>query len=150
MMSTPSFGGTGILEKIKQMKKQDWIVVILIGMLLLIVALPSADTKESTGTHGTLEEESETSSYRKELEKELCEILSEMTGVGKVKVMITLKEENSSYFSTNRACEVEGVVVVAEGGDNAVVANEILEVVMSLFPVDAHKITIVKMKVSEA
>ena len=149
-MSTQSFGGMRVLEKMKQMKKQDWIVVILIGILLLIVALPSTDTKKSTGTYGNPEEENETNSYRKELEKELCEILSEMTGVGKVKVMITLKEENSSYFSTNQTCEVEGVVVVAEGGDSAVVANDILEVVMSLFPVDAHKITIVKMKVSEA
>ena len=149
-MSIQSFGGMRVLEKMKQMKKQDWIVVILIGILLLIVALPSTSTKESTGTYGNLEEENETNSYRKELEKELCEILSEMTGVGNVKVMITLKEENSSYFSTNQSCEVEGVVVVAEGGDNAVVANDILEVVMSLFPVDAHKITIVKMKVSEA
>ena len=149
-MSTQSFWGMRVLEKMKQMKKQDWIVVILIGILLLIVALPSTDTQKSTGTYGNTEEENETNSYRKELEKELCEILSEMTGVGKVKVMITLKEENSSYFSTNQTCEVEGVVVVAEGGDNAVVANDILEVVMSLFPVDAHKITIVKMKVSEA
>ncbi len=149
-MSTQSFGGMKIPEKIKRMKKQDWIAVILIGLLLLIVALPSTDTKENAGTYGGLQGEDETLSYRKELEKDLCEILSEMTGVGKVNVMITLKEENNTYFSANRACEVEGVVIVAEGGDNAVVANEILEVVMSLFPVDAHKITIVKMKVSEA
>lgn len=148
-MSTQSFGERKILEKIKHMKKQDWIAVILIGLLLLIVALPSTGAKENAGTYQGMQEE-ETLSYRKELEKDLCEILSEMTGVGKVNVMITMKEENSTYFTANRACEVEGVVIVAEGGDNAVVANEILEVVMSLFPVDAHKITIVKMKVSEA
>lgn len=149
-MSTQSFGEMKILEKIKRMKKQDWIAVILIGLLFLIVALPSTDAKENAGAYGGLQGEEETLSYRKELEKDLCQILSEMTGVGKVNVMITLKEENNTYFSANRACEVEGVVIVAEGGDNAVVANEILEVVMSLFPVDAHKITIVKMKVSEA
>ncbi len=148
-MSTQSFGERKILDKLLHMKKQDWIVVILIGILLLVAALPSAGTKETAGALKTSEGE-ETLSYRRELEKELCEILSDMTGVGNVNVMITLEEENSSCFSTNRTGEVEGVVVVAEGGDNPVVANEILEVVMSLFPVDAHKITIVKMKVSEA
>lgn len=41
---------------------------------------------------------------------------------------------------------VRGVLVVAEGGDNPVVVQEIQEAVMALFDVDAHKIKVMKMK----
>jgi stage III sporulation protein AG len=63
-----------------------------------------------------------------------------MEGVGKVKVMITLKDDGE---------RVEGVLVVAEGGGNASVCADILSAVQSLFSLEAHKITIVKMSVSE-
>ena len=45
--------------------------------------------------------------------------------------------------------QVEGVLVVAEGGDNSLVKQNILQSVMSLFPLEAHKITIVKMSIQE-
>ena len=41
---------------------------------------------------------------------------------------------------------VRGVLVVAEGGDNPVVVQEIQEAVMALFHVEAHKIKVMKMK----
>ena len=41
---------------------------------------------------------------------------------------------------------VRGVLVVAEGGDNPVVVQEIQEAVMALFDVEAHKIKVKKMK----
>ncbi len=39
---------------------------------------------------------------------------------------------------------VEGVVVVAGGGDDAVVVKNITESVQALFGIDTHKIRIVK------
>ena len=66
--------------------------------------------------------------------KRLTNVLNQMQGVGDVQVMITYQEDDS----------VEGVVVVAEGGDNAVVVRNITEVVQALFDVDAHKIKVIK------
>ena len=43
-------------------------------------------------------------------------------------------------MSKELAPEVEGVVVIADGGDNAVVAQNITEAVQALFGVEAHKI----------
>ena len=40
---------------------------------------------------------------------------------------------------------VEGVLVVAEGGGNAQVAKNISDAVLALFPVEVHKIKVVKM-----
>ena len=42
--------------------------------------------------------------------------------------------------------EIEGVVVVCEGGDNKVLTLQIKEVVQALFSVDAHKIVVCKSK----
>ena len=48
------------------------------------------------------------------------------------------------YVTKELSPEVEGVVVIADGGDNAVVAQNITEAVQALFGVEAHKIKIMK------
>lgn len=48
------------------------------------------------------------------------------------------------YVSKERTPRVEGVVVVAGGGDDAVVIQNITECVQALFGIDTHKIRIVK------
>lgn len=53
------------------------------------------------------------------------------------------------YVSRERLPQVEGVLVVAQGGGNSLVKQNILQAVMSLFPLEAHKITIVKMSMQE-
>lgn len=45
--------------------------------------------------------------------------------------------------------KVEGVIVIAEGGADAAVKQNILEAVQALFPVEAHKIKIMKMEGSK-
>ena len=45
--------------------------------------------------------------------------------------------------------EVEGVIVIALGCGNASVKQNILEAVQALFPVEAHKIKIMKMEGSK-
>lgn len=50
----------------------------------------------------------------------------------------------SPYVSKELLPEIEGVVVIADGGDNAVVVRNITEAVQALFGVEAHKIKIMK------
>ena len=50
------------------------------------------------------------------------------------------------YVISEEYPAVRGVLIVAEGGDNPVVVQEIQEAVMALFGVDAHKIKVMKMK----
>ena len=51
---------------------------------------------------------------------------------------------SSPYVSKELSPEIEGVVVIAEGGDDAVVVKNITEAVQALFGVEAHKIKIMK------
>lgn len=50
------------------------------------------------------------------------------------------------YVVSESFPEVRGVLVIAQGGDNPVVIQQISEGVMALFRVDAHKIKVMKMK----
>jgi stage III sporulation protein AG len=151
-----------IHNRIKNLKGTDWLIVLLVGVLLLVVAIPtgsstgggqtsdaseyaqgSGTTAKSGGTKtgGTANYGTEAEAGEWSIEEELADILSSMEGVGKVKVMITWKGEEGS--------DVEGVFVVAEGAGNAAVCADILSAVQSLFSIEAHKITIAKMSVSE-
>lgn len=55
----------------------------------------------------------------------------------------------SPYVSNELTPQVEGVLVVAQGAGNSIVKQNILQGVMALFPLEAHKITIVKMSMQE-
>jgi len=61
----------------------------------------------------------------------------------------TVQVENDSgtypYIGKEILPTVEGIVVVAEGGGNATVVSQISKAAMALFPIEAHKIIVVKM-----
>ncbi len=182
-----SFSWKTIRNKLKNMKRTDWLIVLLAGLLLLIFAIPSG-TPYSGKNQSGLEQEKDVEKskeeaasdavlqaddYKQELEKELETVLSRMEGVGKVEVMITLKndgenvldkdvssdsngyqentvvyqleEKEAPYITSQRMPEMEGVVVVAEGGGNPATVSAISDVVTALFGVETHKVKVVKM-----
>ncbi len=101
--------------------KNNLLILLLAGLLLVVMAIP-------TGESGT------DNSYTTETEKRLERILSQMEGVGEVQIMVTYLDGDT----------VEGVAVIAEGGGNSVVVRNIIEVVQALFPVESHKIKVIK------
>ncbi len=166
-------------------KKEQWLIPALIGILLLVIAMPSEKTVSSDKSD--IEEEKEVKfddTYTENLESRLEKILSQIQGVGNAKVMITLAAstekivekdieirnassesdtENSvsndrteqsvysnfsegdlPYVKQELSPVIEGVLVVADGGDNAVVKQNITEAIQALFDIDTHKIRVMK------
>ena len=119
-----------IWNKLLGNKKNQWLILLLVGILLVVIAIP---TKSGTEEKGVVDSKNCSTS---ETEQRLENILSQMQGIGEVHVMITYKQEN----------EVEGVVVVAEGGEQGVIVQKITEVVRALFDVDSHKIKVIDSK----
>lgn len=190
------------IRNIKNIKKDQLLILFLAGILLLVISLPVDRNKETDGgsrggflTDGNEEsvtgrlsaDDMDTYLYR--LETRLADALSQMSGVGEVAVMITLKSsaervvekdteitdegvtesdsqggtrttKNNSraettiysdgntsgtpYVSKELTPEVEGVMIIAEGGDEPVVKQNITEAVQALFGIDTHKIRIMK------
>lgn len=166
-------------NKIKNLKKADYFIIILAGVLILIIAVPTDGNKKQESKKTEIQtpvEEKETLSwetYTDRMEGQLEKLLSQMEGVGKVKVMITLEDqgqhivdknitksaddyeevtvildvgdEETPYVTREETPRIQGVFVVAEGGGNAKIVNDISEAVMALFDLEIHKIKIVEM-----
>ncbi|MCH5251681.1 MAG: stage III sporulation protein AG [Lachnospiraceae bacterium] len=113
--------------------------------------------------------------YKGKMEQELSELLQKVEGVGQVQVMLTLKASNekvtlkdniskgsdseeetvliedsdrnsSPYVIQEKEPEIEGVVIVCDGGEDPVMKREITGAVSALFQIESHKIKIMKSK----
>lgn len=152
------------------MKKEKLLVLLLVGLLLLIAALPVRQ-KETQEVQETAAEEEETRTglyedWQTKMEKRLVQVLEQVYGVGKAEVFLTCestekkiveKDETetvyekdargnqSPYVASEEYPKVVGVLVVAQGGDDPVIIQNIQEAVEALFQVEAHKIKVMKM-----
>lgn len=196
------FDGWKEKYKDKYKDKNTWVIIGIVGLLLLVIALPDgrSDTarsgdastnhlaagQETTQAAGSSGMDDPVQSATEDLERRLEETLSLIDGVGRVRVMLTLKDtgekvvekdttrrsggsasaedisdvsqstvfskngsDETPYISNELTPQVEGVLVVAQGGGDSLVKQNILQSVMALFPLEAHKITIVKMSMQE-
>lgn len=99
-------------QKLKHIKMQTWILLLLAGILLLVIALPTETGKENlqqgTETAGNVSEatgQTDINAYVKQIEKRVEEILSSIDGVGKVDVMITLESGGETVLQTDASVE---------------------------------------------
>lgn len=122
-------------------KNKKYFIYGLLALLVVVLLIPTNTEKEEIVQEESVAED--------ELESRLEKILSSMEGVGKVEVMIMKGDVENSIFSEIDEKEISGVVVVAEGAGSASVNAQITEVVKALFSIDAHKISIVKMRLQE-
>lgn len=118
--------------KLKKLGRNDFIIIALLGVMLLVVAIPS-NPKEVNSVIQT------DNSDMSEEEVKLKETLEQIEGVGRTTVMITRDGANGTA----------GVLIVTEGADNTMVKQQISEAVSALFGIEMHKIIIVKMSAWE-
>ncbi len=183
------------------LKKDQLLILLLFGVLLLVIAIPTekpagSPAKESLEPAETVslsgQKDAQASSYEEALADRLENFLGQVEGVGEVRVLIKVKgskervvekdapsrentqaetdetgstrntretqqEETTVYEETEDGRqipyvikeyepEIDGVVVAAQGGDQPVVVQNILEAVQALLQVEVHKIKVLKMK----
>lgn len=83
---------SGWMEKLKGMKKNQWFILVLIGILIVVIAIPvdSGTTEKETEVQRE-ETPSDGTSDVEQMEKRLEQTLAKVDGVGKVRVMLTRK-----------------------------------------------------------
>lgn len=132
------------MEKVKNLtkgtKKDKIILCFLVGILLLLIAIPVK--KEDSAVLSTETDTAAISTNAALLEKQLEQVLAQIEGIGEVQAMITLEP----LIDDKEAPEIRGVLVIAESGDNPVEILKIQETVMTLFQIDAHRIKVMKLK----
>ena len=150
-----------------RMKKENLVVLLIVGLLLLVLALPveKEDAQKAEKEVETAQKDT-AQSWQQEMENHLQEILEQVEGVGKTRVFLTCessgrkvveKDETETvyekdakgnqqpYVASEEYPQVTGVLIVAEGGGNPVVVGNIQAAVEALFQVEPHKIKIMKM-----
>lgn len=137
------------IEKILNKKgKEKILIVLLIGILLMVIAIPVKDESKNNNSLVGLQDtnndmytnwlkdyNSDITSYSTFIEQKLKNILSKVEGVGEVNVMVKINEDES----------IEGVIVVAGGGGNGTVSASITSAIEALLGIPAHKIKVLKM-----
>ena len=93
-------------KKWKHVKKDQWLILFLAGVLLLIIAMPAGRKNSTTSdvemntqnsqSAVTAQGGSDYETYGAALEQRLETILQRMRGVGDVQVMITFRDQGES------------------------------------------------------
>lgn len=173
-----------LIQKIESLGTKKIVLIFVLGIALIVFSFPSSGKKTAKNTKDSesSEDVSSTDAYVKKQEQRLVAALKNVEGVGKVKVMITLKSSKESvvnkdtpyeestkkdeksvkedeetvlidkngekvpYIVKEVEPEVEGVVVVAQGGGSDIVNQNIVDAVSVLFHISSYKIKVLKME----
>lgn len=133
---------------LKSITKQQWAILILAGLILAVIAIPTSNTQESAESvfSAGASAEDTADSAGNLFAAQLEAMLGQVEGVGEVKVMLYTQDGGQYSVYGDSQGEICGVLIVAEGADNPLTVKNIQDAVMSLFQVDAHKIKVMKMK----
>ena len=118
------------------------LLLALAGILLLFSGggLFGAGSKKE-------EADSDPTAYRLALERELASLCAEVKGVGRVSVMITLKEGERTDYAGSKVSSVSppsvlGAAIVCDGGGNAETRAELTRLVSGLLGIGSNRVTV--------
>ena len=153
--------------RLKSEKAVQGVVVLgLLGMLCILASSCFSKPKETDTqptSHSSEDSVLAASAYCTELEEQLEQTLSTIQGVGTCDVMITLRstsiyqyakdesrsdssdrvEQKQDYVSI-RYPEIQGVVIVCDGGENAVVKEQVYQVAAATLQIKNNQIYVAK------
>lgn len=132
-------------NKLKENLNPGIIIMLAAGIMLLLMSCSAEKQSSGTGSKTSLgykssvgkssvssaepSDETELVSY---YETKLKNLLSEVEGIGEVKVMLSP--------------EMNGACILCEGAGNTEIKSEITEICKSVFDIPAHKVQIYKIK----
>ena len=131
-----------IFQNIKKKKwgKEEWIILILIGVFCGIVFFPSSKKQNNQEKENEMTTNMETkasdvtkneySDYKNKMEKQLEEVLNSIDGIDNVNAMITLKSSEEEVVLKENTHTVENTVEEdSQGGKREIVSESVEETV---------------------
>ena len=128
-----------------KMDKKKLLILLLaaLGILLMLFSLSDGSDESSSDTS--------LSSYKKNLERELSELCSSVSGAGKCKVSVSFSEgERAEYRGTNKISsappKILGITILSEGADRSEVRSALTECMTAMFDIGSNRVAVLKMK----
>ncbi len=120
---------------------------VTIGAAAIVMILLSSTVDLSVFRHQPSAEE-----YSAQLKEQLLDIVSQIDGVGEVKVFLTMDNSGENVYLTNSDTKtksieptVRGVVIVCDGGDDPVVIDRVMGAVTRSLSVSSDRVYITKL-----
>lgn len=169
-----------MINKFKELAKKPSFLkaAAAVGMLMIILILISDLNGNEEKKRSDIDVKgisfTEADLYAEETEKRLCEVLSEIEGVGKATVMLTINsteeyvyaesiksgtsQTENNYVIIDKGSQKEalvkkinnpaisGVVIVCEGGDDPRVCERVYNAVSTALDISTNKIYVAEMK----
>ncbi len=146
------------------------LIALCVGILLILISNAGNKEKDADVNHS---EDVAVKNLSDDVitEEKLEQILSSAFGVGKIEVFISYKStdeklvlkdgdgrggENTVMYEASSGdepfvykslyAEIEGIIIVCEGGDRTDVKNTIIDAVSAVLEIPLHKVKVLKMK----
>ena len=119
--------------------------LIAVGIILIFISSSFGNQKADNKTDEiTLDE------YKERLEEDISSICSDVSGVGKCRVFITLERGEQNTYKGSSVIETKppkvlGVTVVCRGADSDYVRSELTDMLTALFDIGANRVAILKL-----
>lgn len=163
-----------LIEKFTCDKKRLFIIVAgIVGVLLLVVSEFIPESEEDVEITENDDEISFTS-YEKDIEERLKNLIESIDGAGKVQVMVTIESGDEKVYATESKKtenneeksyvlvdiegsdsglllkiaqpEIRGVAIVCQGADSPTVRNAVVGAVTSVLGISSNRVNVSKMK----
>lgn len=134
------------LEKIKNVKHIEIIVIAIFLVVLLLIYFSTPRSKSSSNSITKESTELTITRYVDNLETDLESTISKIRGVSNVNVLITLNLDNASIendvIKTSEFPKIKGIVVVASGVDNTAVKMNVLRAIEAVVDISSGSVEI--------
>lgn len=163
-----------LIEKFTCDKKRLFIIVAgIVGVLLLVVSEFIPESEEDVEITENDDEMSFTS-YEKDIEERLKNLIESIDGAGNVRVMVTIESGDEKVYATESKKtenneensyvlvdiegsdsglllkiaqpEIRGVAIVCQGADSPTVRNAVVGAVTSVLGISSNRVNVSKMK----
>ena len=135
--------------EIKNILENPKFVKMAVAVCLVAIALIFASSYIDLIPDQTIDYSSD---YSEALEERLLSIVSDIDGVGDVKIFLTMDNSGENMYLENSDTKtktvtptVRGVVVVCDGGDDPVIINRVTEAVTKSLDIPFSKVCVTKL-----
>ena len=133
-----------LIERLKNIKHIEIYIAIIFIVVIFLIYLSS--TKQSNANSSNTTKDSSISAYIENLENNLEKSLSNIAGVSKVHVMITLDtstiEVTDSKINMSKFPKIKGVLITAKGVDSTLNKMKVLHAVETVIEIEQGRIEI--------
>ncbi len=111
-----------------------------VGKVDVMVTMASSEEKIA------LKDEENTQDATQERDRNGGSRLQSNSSLQEETILVQQEDGEEPYIVEIQSPKIEGIVVVAQGAGSGNIDTEIIEAIVALFPVEAHKIKVMKMK----